>query len=563
MKGSLAVLKALKRNKVEVMFGIPGGVVIPFYDEIYKDDEFRHILVRHEQAGAHMAEGFAKASGRTGTCLGTSGPGATNLVTGIADAFMDSVPIVAFGGQVITPLIGKDAFQEADLMGITTPITKHNFQITDPNDIDTIIDNAYYIANTNRPGPVYVELPKDVQVENVTKKNELKLKGYKILKGFDSEAVKKAAKMLLEAERPVMLIGGGALSGNCSKEIKEIAETCMIPVASTSQGKGVFDERHPLSLGMTGMHGQPPAVYAIQKCDVLFNIGTRFDDRVTGNLSGFAPEAKVINIEIDASEFNKNRKSDIGILGNAKEVLQEMVGIVRQMQWKNEVWKDKLKQLQKEYGEEINIDSTPIDPRKLMYEIQQVLTPDTIVTTGVGEHQMDVAHFIKFSKPRKFLTSGGLGTMGFGFPSAIGAKVSSPENEVINVDGDGSFAMTLQELATAKVNNIKVVNVIMNNGYLGMVRSWNDMFYGGRRSQVYLGKIPDFTKVAEAYSLKGIRVDKPGEIGPALKEALKNDETTVVEVHTKSDAIVLPIVPAGAANHEMIGDSIPKEFFDK
>jgi len=563
MKGSLAVLKALKRNKVEVMFGIPGGVVIPFYDEIYKDEEFRHILVRHEQAGAHMAEGYAKASGKTGTCLGTSGPGATNLVTGIADAFMDSVPIVAFGGQVITPLIGNDAFQEADLMGITTPITKHNFQITDPNDIDAIIDNAYHIANTNRPGPVYIDLPKDVQVKDVTKKNELKLKGYKVLKGFDREAVKKATKMLLEAERPVILAGGGTVSANCSKELRELAETCMIPVATTSQGKGVFDERHPLSLGMTGMHGQPPAVYAIQKCDVLFNIGTRFDDRVTGNLSGFAPEAKVIHIEIDASEIHKNRKADIGILGNAKEVLQEILIIVKQMQWKNEVWKDKLKQLQKEYGEEINIESEPIDPRKLMYELQQVLTPDTIVSTGVGEHQMDVAHFIKFSKPRKFITSGGLGTMGFGFPAAIGAKVSSPENEVINVDGDGSFAMTLQELATAKVNNIKVVNVIMNNGYLGMVRSWNDMFYGGRRSQVHLGKIPNFTKVAEAYSLKGISVDKPGEIGPALKEALKNDETTVVEVHTKSDAIVLPIVPAGAANHEMIGDHIPKEFFNK
>ncbi len=563
MNGAKTLLNALKRNNVELMFGIPGGVVIPFYDELHKDGEFRHILVRHEQGGAHMAEGYAKATGKVGTCLGTSGPGATNLVTGIADAFMDSVPMVAFGGQVSTQLIGKDAFQEADLMGITTPITKHNFQITDPNDIESIVDAAYYIARTNRPGPVYIDLPKDVQQKEVTKRNELKLRGYKVLDGFDAEAVKVAAKMLIEAERPVILVGGGAVHANCVNELKELAETCMIPVACTLHGKGLFDERHPLSLGMTGMHGQPPAVYAIQKCDVLFTVGIRFDDRVTGKLDGFAPEAKVIHIEIDPSELHKNRKADVGVLGNAKQVMGEVVKIVRTMQHKNRAWNDKLKQMQREYAEELDINTEPIDPRKLMLELSKVFGHDTIVTTGVGEHQMDVAHFIQFSKPRKFITSGGLGTMGFGLPAAIGAKLGMPQCEVFNVDGDGSFAMTVQELATAKVNEIKVINVIMNNGYLGMVRAWNDMFYEGRRSQVWLGKIPDFSKLAQADSLKGISVDKPSEIASALKEGLKCDESIVIDVHTKADAMVLPIVPAGAPNSDMIGKGINKSYFEK
>jgi acetolactate synthase-1/2/3 large subunit len=510
-----------------------------------------------------MAEGYAKATGKVGTCLGTSGPGATNLVTGIADAFIDSVPIVAFGGQVTTSLIGKDAFQEADLMGVTTPITKHSFQLTDPNDIEAVIDAAYFIAGTNRPGPVYIDLPKDVQQKEVTKPNILKLKGYKVISGFDVETVKQAAKMILEAERPVLLVGGGAVNADCATEIRVLAETCTLPVATTLLGKGVFDERHPLSLGMTGMHGQPPAVYAIQKRDLLFTIGIRFDDRVTGNLESFAPEAKVVHIEIDPSEIHKNRKVELGILGNAKEVLAELVKVVKKMQWKNKVWNEKINQIKKEYHEDINIDSNPIDPRRLMFELQKVFTEDAIVTTGVGEHQMDVAHFIKFSKPRKFITSGGLGTMGFGFPAAIGAKLGMPEKEVFNVDGDGSFAMTLQELATAKVNGIKVVNVIMNNGYLGMVRAWNDMFYEGRRSQVWLGKVPNFEKLAQAYELNGISVDKPSEISEALQRAIKHDETSVIDVHVKADAIVLPIVPAGASNSDMIGAKISKGYFER
>ncbi len=563
MKGAKAFLEALKKNGVRHMFGIPGGVVIPFYDEIYHDNAFRHILVRHEQGGAHMAEGYAKASGRTGTCLGTSGPGATNLVTGIADAFMDSVPIVAIGGQVSTNLIGKDAFQEADLMGITTPITKHNFQITDPNDIESIVDAAYLIASTNRPGPVYIDLPKDVQQKEVTAPREMKLRGYKVTKGFDMEAAKAAARMLLEAERPVILVGGGAVHAECSEELRRLAEASNIMVATTLLGKGVFDERHPLCLGVTGMHGHPPAVYAIQKCDLLFTVGIRFDDRVTGRLDGFAPEAKVIHIEIDPSEINKNRKAELGILGNAKEVLAFINDAMGKMKPKSTAWNDKLRQMQREYHENIDIDSVPIDQRKLMHELQKVFTPETIVTTGVGEHQMDVMHFIRFSRPRKFISSGGLGTMGFGLPAAIGAKVAMPENEVFDVDGDGSFAMTVQELATAKVNSIKVISVIMNNAYLGMVRAWNDMFYEGRRSQVWLGKVPDFAKVAEAYGLHGENVERPSEIPEALQRALKSGETSVINVHVNNDKIVMPIVPAGASNSEMQGSMLPKDYFKK
>jgi len=554
----------LRKNKVEHAFGIPGGVLIPFYDELYKDNSgLKHILVRHEQAGAHMAEGYAKVSGKVGTCIGTSGPGATNLVTGIADAFMDSVPIVAIGGQVATSLIGKDAFQEADMMGITNPITKHNFQIRNPNKIESVVDAAYFIASTNRPGPVYIDLPKDTQQKDVTGSEKVNLSGYKVLEGFDKEAVKEAAKLLLSAQRPVILVGGGAVHANCSQELKQLAEICMIMVASTSQGKGVFDERHPLSIGMTGMHGKPPAVFAIQKSDVLFTIGMRFDDRVTGQLNSFAPEAKVIHIEIDPSEIHKNRTANIPILGDAKDVLTELVIVIKKMQWKNTAWLDKLKLLKKEYQDDnLDINTEPIDPRKLMFELQKVIDDDTIVATGVGEHQMDVAHFIKFAKPRKFITSGGLGTMGFGFPAAIGAKVAMPKNDVINVDGDGSFMMTMQELATVKVNDIKVTNIIMNNGYLGMVRSWHDLFYEGRRSQVHLGKIPDFEKLANAFSLEGITVERPSEIGDAFKRALASDGTSIVNVHVKEDAIVLPIVPAGASNSKMIGDMIPKDYFE-
>ncbi len=566
VKGARVFLDALKKNGVKHLFGIPGGVIIPFYDELYDDPDVKHILVRHEQGAAHMAEGYARASGKVGTCIGTSGPGATNLVTGIADAFMDSVPIVAIGGQVATNLIGKDAFQEADLMGITRPITKHGFQITDANEIESIVDNAYKIASTNRPGPVFIELPKDVQLKEVDQKKEVFLKGYEIVKGFKSKEVNEAAKLILEAQRPVVLVGGGAVHANCVNEVRELAETCFLPVASTLQGKGVFDETHPLSLGMTGMHGQPPAVYAIQKSDLLIAIGCRLDDRVTGRLSDFAPEARVIHVDIDPSEIHKNRKADVALHGNAREVLGELVRVVKKLKHKSKPWLDKLKVLQKEYEESIDINAHPIDPRKLMHELQRVLNikkNNFVLTTGVGEHQMYAAHYLKFFNPRSFISSGGLGTMGFGLPAAIGAKVAVPSKEVFNLDGDGSFAMTLQELATAKVNRIKVINVIMNNGYLGMVRSWNDLFYGGRRSQVELGKVPNFCKLAEAYGLEGVFVERASEIREALERALNNPEASVIDVQVDPNLIVLPIVPAGASNSEMIGKKIPKGYFEK
>lgn len=565
MKGSTTIIESLLKEEANVMFGIPGGVVIPLYDELLKyEDKFRHILVRHEQGGAHMAEGFARATGKVGLCLGTSGPGATNLLTGIADAYMDSVPIVAIGGQVITPLIGGDAFQESDLMGMTTPITKHNFQIRHPGQIKKIISQAFYIAKSGRPGPVYVEIPKDVQQNEVeNEETNFDLIGYKINNYPKKESVKKAAELILKSERPVILAGGGTIFSNASKELTTLATTNMIPVATTSQAKGVFDETHPLSLGMTGMHGLKAAVYAIQNCDLLIVVGSRFDDRVTGKLDSYASGAKVIHIDIDNSEINKNRVADVALLGDAKICLNELNKILFKMKPKEKAWVTKIKMLRKECECDLKINETPIDPRKIIFELKRILKEDDIVTTGVGEHQMDAAHFLRLRRPRKFISSGGLGTMGFGLPSALGAKVGMPDVEVFDFDGDGSFSMTLQELATSKEEHIKVNALIMNNGYLGMVRAWNDLFYEGRRSNVLLNKTPDFAKLAESYGLKGINVERPSEIADALKESYKSDETTIVNLHVKENSHVLPIVPAGASNSDMFGWCVPDGYFKK
>lgn len=565
MKGSKAIIEALLAEGASVMFGIPGGVVIPLYDELLNyEDKLQHILVRHEQGGAHMAEGYARATGKTGLCLGTSGPGATNLLTGIADAYMDSVPIVALGGQVSTPLIGGDAFQESDLMGMTTPVTKHNFQIRDPNKIKKTIKQAYYLASSGRPGPVYVEIPKDIQQKEVTNEDtDFVLKAYKLTTTPTNESIKSAAELILKSEKPVIIAGGGVIFSNAFSELTELAMTTFIPVTTTSQAKGAFDETHPLSLGMLGMHGLKAANYAVQHSDLIIVIGSRFDDRVTGRLNDYASGAKVIHIDIDAAEFNKNRKADIIVHGDAKISLTMLNAVIKKMQWKENSWVSKIKLLRKECECDLGIDEKPIDPRKIIFELKRIMKSDDILTTGVGEHQMDAAHFMRFRKPRKFITSGGLGTMGFGLPAAIGAKVGMPECEVFDLDGDGSFAMTLQELATSKENQIKVNTVIMNNGYLGMVRAWNDLFYEGRRSNVHLGKTPDFAKLAEAYGLNGITVERPSEIKEAFERSYKNDETTIVNIHVKENSHVIPIVPAGASNSEMFGWCVPEGYFKK
>jgi acetolactate synthase-1/2/3 large subunit len=563
MKGSQAIIEALLEQGVTHMFGIPGGVVIPFYDELLNyEDKLHHILVRHEQGGAHMAEGYARSSGKVGVCLGTSGPGSTNLLTGIADAYMDSVPIVALGGQVPTSLIGKDAFQESDLMGMTTPVTKHNFQIRDANNIRKTFKQAFHVASTGRPGPVYVELPKDVQLNEVTKENtDYKLPGYNPKFTVNIEKLKEASKLILNAERPVILAGGGITLSSAHNELTELAMKTFIPVVTTSQAKGAFDEMHPLSLGMGGMHGLKSANYAMQNSDLLIVIGCRLEDRLTGNLERFCPEAKIIHMDVDKSEINKNRNADVAIIADAKTGLIELNKIINKMQFKEKEWVTKIKALRKECDYDLDINQEPIDPRKIIFELKRVLKEEDIVVTGVGEHQMIAAHFLRFRKPNKWFMSGGLGTMGFGLPASIGAKVGAPNVEVFDFDGDGSFAMTLQELATAKENQIKVNSVIMNNGYLGMVRAWNDMFYGGRRSQVQLNKTPDFAKIAEAYGLCGITVERPSEIKEALIRSYKGDETTVLNIHVEQNKSVLPIVPAGAANDEMIGDHVPEGYF--
>lgn len=565
VKGSTRIIESLIEEGTTHMFGIPGGVVIPFYDELLNyEDKLKHILVRHEQGGAHMAEGYAHASGKTGVCLGTSGPGATNLLTGIADAYMDSVPIVALGGQVPTFLIGKDAFQESDIMGMTTPVTKHNFQIRDPNNIRRIFKQAFHVASTGRPGPVYVELPKDIQIKAVTAENtNYELPGYSPIPKVNLERVKKASKLILNAQRPVILAGGGVIMAGAHNELTELAMSTNIPVVTTSQAKGAFNENHPLSLGMGGMHGLKSANYAMQNSDLLIVIGSRLEDRLTGNLDKFCEGAKVIHIDIDKSEINKNIVADVAIVADAKTGLKELNKILKKMSFKEKEWVTKIKQLRKECEYDLDINEDPIDPRKIMFELKKIIKEEDILVTGVGEHQMIAAHFMRFTKPKKWIMSGGLGTMGFGLPASIGAKVGAPDVEIFDFDGDGSFAMTLQELATSKENQIKVNTVIMNNGYLGMVRAWNDMFYDGRRSQVHLKKTPDFAKLASAYNLEGISVERPSEIREALLRSYKSDETVVLDIHVKENSMVLPIVPSGASNSEMIGNNVPKGYFER
>lgn len=562
MKGSEAIIRALLEENVQQVFGFPGGAVMPLYDEFLNfEKELRHILVRHEQGAAHAADGYAKVSGKAGVCLATSGPGATNLVTGIMTAYMDSVPLIAFAGNVPTSLLGNDAFQETDMMGITMPITKHSFQIRSPNEIRTTIKRGFRIAQEGRPGPVYFDLPKDIQAEKVT--NEAKdtcIKSFKpVLEGHPRQ-VKRASEMILAAERPIILAGGGILISNASAEIRQLVEMLNIPITTTFMGKSCFPETHPLCLGVLGMHGRKAANYAISQADLVIAIGCRFIDRITGNLETFASNAKIIHIDIDSAEIGKNVRVDLPIVGDAKRVLQQLIAVLK-IKIKNgkSEWVERIKKFNKECDCSIDIKGDPIDPRKLMFELNKILGEDDILVTGTGQHQMFAAHFIKRTKPRTIISSGGAGTMGYGFPASIGAKVAKPDAQVIDLDGDGSFAMVIQELATCKEENIKVIPVIMNNAYLGMVRQWAELFFDKRYSGVYLKRTPDFSKVAEAYKLKGITVERDSEIGPALKEAYESDETVVLDVIVKEEANILPMFAAGANNTDMFGDCVSEK----
>ncbi|MEA1944059.1 MAG: biosynthetic-type acetolactate synthase large subunit, partial [Euryarchaeota archaeon] len=500
---------------------------------------------------AHAADGYARATGKVGVCLATSGPGATNLVTGIANAYMDSVPTIGITGQVPTSMIGNDAFQEADITGITLPITKHNYLIRDVKDLPRIVKEAFFIASTGRPGPVLIDLPKDVSTAEFEFKypKKVHLRGYHPDIDIDVNAIKRAASMIAEAGRPVIYAGGGVIISDASPELLKLAETIMAPVTTTLLGIGAFPESHPLSLGMLGMHGTRYANYAIQESDLLIAIGARFDDRVTGKIEAFAPHAKVIHIDIDPAEIGKNVRVDLPIIGNAKAILQSLLSYLQKS--RREAWLEKVKRWKKEYPLQYQQSDTVIKPQYVVQEIHKAC-PDAIIVTEVGQNQMWAAQYFRYENPRTFITSGGLGTMGYGFPAAMGAKVGCPDKTVIDIAGDGSFQMTSQELATVVTNDICVIVAILNNSRLGMVRQWQELFFERRYSHTDLTESVDFVKLAEAYGAIGIRAERPSEVPSAISEALAADRAVIIDFVIDPMENVFPMVPAGAAINEIL-----------
>jgi len=554
MTGARALIESLYAEKVDVMFGYPGGVLLPIYDELY-DADIDHILVRHEQAAAHAADGYARATGKVGVCLATSGPGATNLVTGIANAYMDSVPMVAITGQVPRPLIGNDAFQEANITGITLPITKHNYLVTDVNDLPWIIKEAFHIASTGRQGPVLVDIPKDVTTDEIDFEypEKVDLRGYKPVKTGHKMQIKRGAEAIIKARRPVIYIGGGIISSNASKELLELAETINAPVTTTLMAKGAFPDTHPLCVGMPGMHGTKYANFAIQESDLLIAIGVRFDDRVTGKVDSFAPNARIIHIDIDPAEISKNVRVDIPIVGNARSILKMLVEFISELKKSKSTttqWMKKVEKWKQLYPLKYLMDKS-LKPQYIVEQINE-LYPDSIIVTEVGQNQMWAAQYFKYTQPRTFISSGGLGTMGFGFPAAMGAKKGRPDKVVFDIAGDGSFQMNSQELATVVKNDIPVIVAILNNGFLGMVRQWQDLFFDKRYSFTSIDDSVDFVKLAEAYGAFGLRVTKPEEVGPALKEAVDSLRPTVIDFVVEREENVSPMVPAGAAINEIL-----------
>ncbi|AKB17724.1 MULTISPECIES: acetolactate synthase large subunit [unclassified Methanosarcina] len=551
VNGAKALIKCLEKEGVDTLFGYPGGQIIPFYNELY-DSDLRHILVRHEQAAAHAADGYARATGKTGVCVSTSGPGATNLVTGIATAYMDSVPIVALTGQVPRSLIGNDAFQEADITGITQPITKHNYLIQDPQEIPRIVKEAFHIASTGRPGPVLIDLPKDVQNIEIDLQypDKVQLRGYKPTYKGNTQQIKRAAEEIANSCRPIIYAGGGVISSNASAELVELAETIMAPVTTTLMGISSIPTEHPLYVGMLGMHGCKYANYAVQESDLIIAVGARFDDRVTGKIESFAPNARIIHIDVDPAEISKNVIVHVPIVGDAKQVLKSLIKYIQRCN--SAEWIEKINYWKKEYP----LGYSQISPDVVMpqFVVKQIseACKDAIIVTEVGQHQMWAAQFFKYSTPRTFLTSGGLGTMGYGLPAAMGAKVGKPDKTVINIAGDGSFQMNSQELATLVQNDIPVVSVILNNGYLGMVRQWQELFYDRRYSCTCIKGSVDFVKLAEAYGALGLRAEKPSEVRPAIEEAVRSGRPAIVDVIVECEANVYPMVPAGAAINEII-----------
>ena len=563
LTGAQALIKSLEQEQVEVMFGLPGGAILPVYDPLI-DSSIRHILVRHEQGAGHMAEGYAHATGRPGVAMVTSGPAATNIITPLCDAYMDSIPLVVITGQVPYAVNGTDAFQECDTVGITMPVTKHNWLVTDAQDVPRIIREAFHVATTGRPGPVLVDMPKDVsnQLMDWEWPEGVDLPGYKpTLKGH-AKQIKDAARLMSEAKRPVLYVGGGILKARAAEALRELVNLTDFPVVTTLMARGAFPDDHPRCLGMPGMHGNYTAITAMQKSDLLIALGSRFDDRVTGKLDGFAPDAKIIHVDIDPAELGKVRRPDVPIVGDCRVVIEELVKAVRAEKAKKawpslDDWLEQLREWQELHPLVYEqIEDGPLKPQYVIDTLRDNTPDDTIVASGVGQHQMWTAQRWKFNHPYTWVNSGGLGTMGFAVPAAIGAKVGKPERMVWAVDGDGCFQMTAQELVTASAERIPVKVAILNNAYLGMVRQWQEMFYEERYSEVYLSPdLPDYVKWAEAMGCVAFRVDTPEDVEPTIQKANEvDDRPVVIDFRTDFREKVYPMIAAGTTNDEVILD---------
>jgi acetolactate synthase I/II/III large subunit len=574
--GAQSLVRSLEAVGVEVVFGIPGGTILPAYDPLLDSTRLRHVLVRHEQGAGHAASGYAHATGKVGVCMATSGPGATNLVTPLADACMDSVPVVAITGQQSRALIGTDAFQEADICGITLPITKHNYLVTDPAEIPRVIAEAFHLASTGRPGPVLVDIPKDVLQEATAFSwpPELRLPGYKPTTRPHGKQVREAAKLIAAARRPVLYVGGGVIKSGASAELRQLAELTGIPVVTTLMARGAFPDSHRLNLGMPGMHGTVAAVAAMQRADLLIALGARFDDRVTGQLATFAPDAQVVHADIDPAEISKNRKADVPIVGDCREILVELLTAVRAEHNDGHrpdlaAWWEILDSWRTDYplGYDWPTDGT-LSPQYVIERIGAIAGPDAIYTAGVGQHQMWAAQFIRYEKPGTWINSGGLGTMGYAVPAAMGAKFGHPDKVVWAIDGDGCFQMTNQELATCAIEGAPIKVAVINNGNLGMVRQWQNLFYSERYSQTDLGthkhRIPDFTLLAEALGCAGLRCESKEDVDAVIHRAMEiNDRPVVVDFVVGKDAQVWPMVAAGTGNDQIMAARGIRPLFDE
>ncbi len=559
--GAGILVESLRKEGVEHVFGFPGGAVLDIYDELYKE-KVKHILVRHEQGAAHAADGYARAAGKVGVCLVTSGPGATNTVTGIASAYMDSIPIVVFTGQVSTPLIGNDAFQEADIVGITRPCTKHNYLVKDVNDLARTVKEAFYIARSGRPGPVLVDLPKDVLQAKAEFKYpaEARMLSYNPTVSAHLGQVEKAFKLMRESERPVLYVGGGVIHSEAATTLRQVAEAMAIPVTATLMGLGGFPGTHKLWMGMLGMHGTYTSNMAVANSDCLIAVGARFDDRVTGRVDTFAPQAKIIHIDIDPSSISKNVRVDIPIVGDCKDALSKLHGFIKDDKRKGKAayarqhaaWLTQIAEWDRTHPLSYKQEKDEIKPQFVVEKIYELTKGEAIISTEVGQNQMWAAQFYRFNHPRAFLSSGGLGCMGYGFPAAIGAQVACPDRLVIDIAGDGSIQMNIQELATAVQYELPVKVCILNNNYLGMVRQWQELFYGKRYSHTCLECSPDFVKIAEAYGAMGLRATKPSEVEGVIRQALKAKTCVFIDFRVAQEEGVYPMVPAGKPMTEML-----------